>query len=144
MPFITVSMWSFHDRLFLSVTPSILAVEQDLIIESWYVISVLDCKIWRFRLELINISFDWSVFMDMWLRWHHLSTCNTSLVSEVITTSKELLCVDRVVSSAKISAHEYGRITAKSKCRSKLVSDLEQSPEAHRLRLAWGQIVPQK
>mgnify|MGYP007133260523 CR=1 FL=1 len=27
--FITVSMWSFHDRLLLIVTPSSLAVEQD-------------------------------------------------------------------------------------------------------------------
>ena len=37
--FITVSMWSFHDRLLLTVTPSSLAVEQDLITESWYRIS---------------------------------------------------------------------------------------------------------
>ena len=28
--FTTVSMWSFHDRLLLTVTPSSLAVEQDL------------------------------------------------------------------------------------------------------------------
>ena len=45
---VTVSMWSFHDRLLLTVTPSSLAVEQDLITESWYGISVLGCKIWRF------------------------------------------------------------------------------------------------
>ena len=29
-------MCSFHDRLLLTVTPSSLAVEQDLITESWY------------------------------------------------------------------------------------------------------------
>ena len=39
--FITVSMWSFHDRLLLTVTPSSLAVDQDLITESWYRISGL-------------------------------------------------------------------------------------------------------
>ena len=64
---ITVSMWSFHDRLLLTVTPSSLAVEQDLITESWYGISVLDYKIWRFCLELINITFDLSEFMDIML-----------------------------------------------------------------------------
>ena len=85
-------MWSFHNRLLLTVTPSSLAVEQDLITESWYGISVLGCRIWRFCLELINIRFDLSEFMDIWLCWHHLSTCDKSLVSEVITTSKDLLC----------------------------------------------------
>ena len=106
---ITVSMWSFHDRLLLNVTPSSLAFEQDLITESWYGISVLDYRIWRFCLELINIRFDLSEFMDIWLCWHHLSTCDKLSVSEVVTTSKDLLCVDRVVSSAKISAHECDR-----------------------------------
>jgi len=38
--FITISMWSFHDRLLLTVAPSSLALEQDLITESWYGISV--------------------------------------------------------------------------------------------------------
>ena len=86
-------MWSFHDRLLLTLTPSSLAVEQDLITESWYGISGLDCKIWRFCLELINTKFYLSEFMDMWLSWHHISTCDTSLVSEVITTSNDMLCI---------------------------------------------------
>jgi len=110
---ITVPMWSFHDRLLLTVTPNSLTVEQDLITELWYGISVLDCRIWRFCLELINIPFDLSEFMYIWLCWHHISTCDTSLVSEVITTSKDL-CVDRVVSSANISAHECERTKGKS------------------------------
>jgi len=41
---ITVAMWLFNDRLLLTVTPGSLAVEQDLITESWYGISVLGCK----------------------------------------------------------------------------------------------------
>ena len=41
---ITFSMWSFHDRQLLTVIPSSLAVEQDLITESWYGLSGLDCK----------------------------------------------------------------------------------------------------
>ena len=106
-------MWSFHDRLLLTVTPISLVVEQDLITESWYGLSVLDCKIWRFCLELINITFDLSEFMDIWLCWHHISTCDKSLVSEVITTSKDL-CVDRVVWSTKISTHECDRTKGKS------------------------------
>jgi len=41
---ITVAMWLFNDRLLLTVTPGSLAVEQDLITESWYGLSVLGCK----------------------------------------------------------------------------------------------------
>jgi len=37
-----------------------------------------------------------------------------SFVSELITTYKDLLCVDRVVSSAKISAHECDKTEGKS------------------------------
>ena len=78
---VTVSMWSFHDRLLLTVTHNSLTVEQDLITESWYGISVLDCRIRRFCLELINIKFDLSEFMDIWLCWHHISTCDKLLIS---------------------------------------------------------------
>ena len=107
-------MWSFHDRLLLTVTPSSLAVEQDLVTESYNVIYGLDCKIWRICLELIHITIDLSECMYIWLCSHNLSTCDKSLVSDVITTSKHVLCVDRVVSSANISARECDRTEDKS------------------------------
>ena len=96
---ITVAMWLFNDRLLLTVTHGSLAVEQDLITESWYGIYVLDFK---FLSRTENITFDLSEFMDMWLIWHHLSTCDKSLVSEVITTSKNLLCVGYIVNHSVI------------------------------------------
>ena len=114
--FITVPMWSLHDRLLLTVTHSSLAVEQDLVTESYNVISGLDCKNWRICLELINITIDLSecMYIKIWLCSHNLSTCDKSLVSDVITTSKHLLWVDRVVSSANISARECDRTEDKS------------------------------
>ena len=58
----------------------------------------------------IHVHYIWcNRFMDMWLSWHHLSTCAKSLVSDVTTTSKDLLWVDSVVSSAKMSANECDR-----------------------------------
>ena len=130
---ITVPMWSFHDRLLLTVTPNSLTVEQDLITELWYGISVLDCRIWRFCLELINIPFDLSEFMYIWLCWHHLSTCDTSLVSDVITTSKDVLC--------RLQTYQHMNVTelrVNHWYSSKLASGLGQITEAQRLRLPRG------
>ena len=53
-------------HLLLIVTPTNLTVEMELITESWYGISGLESTIWRFCLELINITFDLSEFMDIW------------------------------------------------------------------------------
>ena len=117
----------------VTVTPSSLAVEQDLITESWYEISVLDYRIWRSCLELINITFDLSDFMDMWLCWHHLSTCDTSLVSDVITTSKDVLC--------RLQTYQHMNVTelrVNHWYSSKIASDLGQITEAQRLRLPRG------
>ena len=76
-------MWSLHDRLLLTVTTNNLPDKQEIITESWYGIFGKDCTSWRFYLKLININFDLSGFMEMWLSWHHISTCAKSLVSDV-------------------------------------------------------------
>ena len=67
--FKTVSMWSFHDRLLLTVTPSSLAVEQDLLTEPRYGLSVLDCRIRRFCLGLWTYDYVDTTYRHVISNW---------------------------------------------------------------------------
>ena len=105
---LTSCIWVDHDRLVFTVTPKSLVEEHVSIRESlrwnWG---------WAFTtrqllpLDVMNKTLDLVEFIDMLFCLHQVSTWDKSYERVVSTSSKDLLCTDKVVFSANMSGIEF-------------------------------------